>query len=279
MTYTCACYPSVDATLEEAQAKKYDLVCRKLGLRPGMRLLDVGCGWGGMVRHAVKNYGVTALGVTLSDQQARWAAKAIAEDGISERAEVRHLDYQDVTETGFDAVSSIGLTEHIGVRNYPGYFRFLKARLREGGRLLNHCITRTDNKHSGITRGGFIDRYVFPDGELHEVGSVVSRIQKAGFEARHVEGLREHYALTLREWVRNLESAWPRAVAEVGEGRARVWRLYMAASAVGFEDGMLQIHQVLAVRAEKGASGMPLRSDFEPGRVAGDGPTAVAPVT
>src|SRR6478609_2912498 len=141
MTYTCACYPTADASLEEAQAAKYDLVCRKLDLRPGMRLLDVGCGWGGMVRHAVKHYGVTALGVTLSEQQAAWAGKAIAEEGLSGAAEVRHSDYRNVREVGFDAVSSIGLTEHIGVKNYPAYFRFLRSRLRDGGRLLNHSIT------------------------------------------------------------------------------------------------------------------------------------------
>ena len=260
MTYTCACYPTVDATLEEAQANKYDLVCRKLGLQPGMRLLDVGCGWGGMVRHAVKNYGVTALGVTLSDQQARWAAKAIAEDGISERAEVRHLDYRDVTETGFDAVSSIGLTEHIGVRNYPGYFRFLKARLREGGRLLNHCITRTDNRHPGISRGGFIDRYVFPDGELTGSGSIITVMQDVGFEVRHAENLREHYAMTTRDWCRNLSAGWDEAVAEVGPGTAKVWGLYLAGSRLSFEENSIQLHQVLGVKV--GADGdahMPIR--------------------
>src|SRR4051812_10453949 len=147
MAYTCACYTSEDATLEQAQEHKYDLVARKLGLRPGMRLLDVGCGWGGMVRHAAKQYGVRALGVALSAEQATWASARIAAEGLQGLAEVRHLDYRDVRETGFDAVSSIGLIEHIGVGNYPSYFRFLRSRLRPGGRLLNHGITRPDNEH------------------------------------------------------------------------------------------------------------------------------------
>ena len=142
MAYTCACYPSADATLEQAQEYKFDLVARKIGLQPGMRLLDVGCGWGGMVMHAAHRYGVKALGVTLSEQQALWAQRAIKEAGLDELAEVRHLDYRDVTETDFDAISSIGLTEHIGKAQLPGYFQFLAGKLRPGGRLLNHCITR-----------------------------------------------------------------------------------------------------------------------------------------
>jgi len=260
MAYTCACYPTSDATLEEAQAAKYDLVCRKLDLQPGMRLLDVGCGWGGMVRHAVTHYGVTALGVTLSEQQARWAAKTIANDGLSSTAEVRHLDYRDVTESRFDAVSSIGLTEHIGVRNYPGYFRFLKSRLREGGRLLNHCITNPDNRQGGIEKGGFIDRYVFPDGELAGVGTIVSMMQDQGLEIRHAESLREHYAMTTRAWCRNLSASWDAAVAEVGEGIAKVWGLYLAGSSISFERNSIQLHQVLAVNTGRdGASHFPLR--------------------
>ncbi|MBO0839911.1 MAG: class I SAM-dependent methyltransferase, partial [Sciscionella sp.] len=142
MAYTCAVYPTEDATLEQAQYEKFDLVARKLGLREGMRLLDVGCGWGGMVMHAAEHYGVRALGVTLSRKQAEWAQKAIAERGLTDLAEVRHADYRDVTESGFDAISSIGLTEHIGESNVPGYFRFLYDKLRPGARLLNHCITR-----------------------------------------------------------------------------------------------------------------------------------------
>ncbi|HEY5989782.1 MAG TPA: cyclopropane-fatty-acyl-phospholipid synthase family protein, partial [Streptosporangiaceae bacterium] len=166
MAYTCACYPHEDASLEEAQAYKHDLVARKLGLRAGMRLLDVGCGWGGMVRHAAREYGVKALGVTLSAQQAAWGQRAIEKAGLSDLADVRHLDYRDVTETEFDAVSSIGLTEHIGKAQLPGYFAFLLGKLKPGGRLLNHCITRPANTEPARRAGGFINRYVFPDGEL-----------------------------------------------------------------------------------------------------------------
>ncbi|HEX5770646.1 MAG TPA: class I SAM-dependent methyltransferase [Nocardioidaceae bacterium] len=259
MTYTCAVFPDEDATLEAAQAEKYDLVCRKLGLRPGMRLLDIGSGWGGMVRHAAREYGVTALGVTLSRNQADWARDAIERDGLSERAEVRFGDYRDVTESGFDAVSSIGLTEHIGVRNYPGYFSFIRSRLRPGGRALNHCITRADNSSRAET-GPFIDRYVFPDGELTGSGRIITVMQDAGLEVRHEENLREHYALTLEGWCRNLKENWDACVAEAGLGTAKVWGLYMAGSRIAFERNEIQLHQVLASRTDaRGRSGFPLR--------------------
>jgi cyclopropane-fatty-acyl-phospholipid synthase len=267
MAYTCACFPSEDATLEEAQWTKFDLVARKLGLTRGMRLLDVGCGWGGMVMHAAREYGVKALGVTLSKQQAEWAQKAIAEAGLSELAEVRHLDYRDVTEGDFDVVSSIGLTEHIGKANLPAYFSFLYGKLRPGGRLLNHCITRPDDSEPAMRKAGFINRYVFPDGELEGPGHLVSQMHDAGFEVRHEENLREHYAMTLTGWCRNLDAHWDEAVAEVGEGTARVWRLYMAGSRLGFELNWIQLHQVLGVKVhEDGRSGMPLRPSFEPPR-------------
>ena len=262
MTYTCACFPEADATLEDAQSHKYDLVCRKLGLAPGMRLLDVGCGWGGMVRHAAEHYGVRALGVTLSRRQAEWAAKAIADHGLGEHAEVRHLDYRDVTETGFDAVSSIGLTEHVGFRTLPSYFGFLYSKLRPQGRLLNHCITRPTTKE-GVKSTGFIDRYVFPDGELAAAGMIASAMQDAGFELRHEENLREHYAMTLRGWGDNLEANWDACVAEVGLERARVWRLYMAGSRLGFDRRGIELHQVLGVKVSPdGSAGMPLRPDW-----------------
>lgn len=259
MTYTCACFPTADSTLENAQAAKYDLVAQKLALRPGMRLLDVGCGWGGMVRHAVAEYGVTALGVTLSRNQAQWAQAEIERRGLGERAEVRHLDYRDVTETGFDAVSSIGLTEHIGRSKLPAYFSFLHARLRPEGRLLNHCITqpRTTSQRKVDP---FIGRYVFPDGQLESVGLLVTEMNDAGFEIRHEENLREHYARTLAGWGDNLTDHWDEAVAEVGEARARVWRLYMAASRLGFERDNIELHQVLGVKpGDRGRSGFPLR--------------------
>jgi cyclopropane-fatty-acyl-phospholipid synthase len=264
MAYTCACYPRQDATLEEAQETKFDLVARKLGLRPGMRLLDVGCGWGGMIMHAAR-YGVRALGVTLSEEQAAWAQRAIKEAGLSDLAEVRHMDYRDVTETDFDAVSSIGLTEHIGKAELPGYFSFLYSKLKPEGRLLNHCITRPDNNGPAVVKDGFINRYVFPDGELEGPGHLISLIHDTGFEVRHSENLREHYALTLAAWCANLDDHWDEAVAEVGEGTARVWRLYMAGSRLGFERNQIQLHQVLAVKAaEDGSAGMPLRPDWEP---------------
>jgi cyclopropane-fatty-acyl-phospholipid synthase len=264
MAYTCAVYPSADASLEEAQANKHDLIARKLGLRSGMRLLDVGCGWGGMVRHAAREYGVKAIGVTLSAQQAAWAQKAIEDQGLSGLAEVRHLDYRDVPETGFDAVSSIGLTEHIGKAQLPGYFSFLQGKLRPEGRLLNHCITRPDNTQPARQAGGFINRYVFPDGELEGPGYLASLMNDAGFEVRHEENLREHYALTLAGWCANLDAHWDEAVAEVGDGTARVWRLYMAGSRLGFERNVVQLHQILGVKlGADGESGMPLRPDWE----------------
>jgi cyclopropane-fatty-acyl-phospholipid synthase len=258
MTYTCACFPSEDATLEEAQHTKYDLVARKLGLQPGMRLLDIGSGWGGMVRHAAKHYGVEVVGVTLSREQAAWAQHAIKSDGLDDVAEVRFGDYRDVRDTGFDAVSSIGLTEHIGVRNYPSYFAFIRDKLVPGGRLLNHCITRPDN--AATDTGAFIDRYVFPDGELTGSGRIITEIQNVGLEVRHEENLREHYALTLKGWCENLVANWDECVREVGEGTAKVWGLYMAGSRLSFERNEIQLHQVLAVKPnENGDARFPLR--------------------
>ncbi len=260
MAYTCAVYPTVDASLEEAQDEKFDLVCRKLGLEPGMRLLDVGCGWGGMVRHAVMHYGVTAIGVTLSKEQADWGATRMEREGLADRGVIRHADYRDVRESDFDAVSSIGLTEHIGVGNYPAYFSFLRGRLREGGRLLNHCITRPDNEHAGLPSRGFINRYVFPDGGLTGSGDIVRVMENEGFEVRHQENLREHYAMTTRDWCHNLSRNWNDAVDEVGLGVARVWGLYLAGSRLGFERNRIQLHQVLASKStELGDSGFALR--------------------
>jgi cyclopropane-fatty-acyl-phospholipid synthase len=261
MTYTCALYTTGSETLEEAQHAKYDLVARKLDLQQGQRLLDVGCGWGGMVRHAAREYGVRALGVTLSREQAEWAQAKIKDEGLDQLAEVRHLDYRDVQEAGFDAVSSIGLTEHIGIDQYPAYFSFLRDKLVPGGRLLNHCITRPDNKPTHT--GAFIDRYVFPDGELTGSGKIITEAQDAGLEVQHEENLRVHYAKTLGGWCENLERHWDECVAEVGEGTARVWGLYMAGSRMGFERNEIQLHQVLATRtSDDGVSGFPLRPNW-----------------
>ncbi|MCW2828920.1 MAG: Cyclopropane-fatty-acyl-phospholipid synthase [Marmoricola sp.] len=261
MTYTCALFATGSESLEEAQHAKYDLVARKLNLQQGQRLLDVGCGWGGMVRHAAREYGVRALGVTLSREQADWATQKNKEEGLDHLVEVRHLDYRAVQETGFDAVSSIGLTEHIGIEQYPAYFAFLRDKLVTGGRLLNHCITRPDNKPTQT--GAFIDRYVFPDGELTGSGKIITEMQDAGLEVQHEENLRVHYARTLAGWGGNLEANWDACVAEVGEGTARVWGLYMAGSRMGFERNEIQLHQVLATRtSDDGESHFPLRPDW-----------------
>ncbi len=264
MTYTCACYPRLDATLDEAQENKYRLVFEKLRLKPGDRLLDVGCGWGGMVRYAARR-GIQATGVTLSREQTSWAQRAIDREGLAGLAEVRYGDYRDIREGDFDAVSSIGLLEHIGVRNYPSYFRFLRSRLRTGGMLLNHCITRPDNRSRASTHG-FIDRYVFPDGELTGSGRIITEAQDAGLEVLHEENLRPHYAATLRDWCANLVEHWDEAVAEVGLPTAKVWGLYMAGSRLAFERGGIQLHQVLAVKPDDrgGPRDLPLRPWWTP---------------
>ncbi len=264
MTYTCACYPSPDASLEDAQENKYRLVFDKLRLKPGDRLLDVGCGWGGMVRYAARR-GVRAIGVTLSQEQTSWGQRAIADEGLGDLAEVRFGDYRDITETGFDAVSSIGLLEHIGVRNYPAYFAFLRSRMRPGALLLNHCITRPDN-HSEASAKGFIDRYVFPDGELTGSGRIITEAQDVGLEVLHEENLRQHYAMTLRDWCANLVAHWDEAVAEVGLPTAKVWGMYMAGSRLAFETNGIQLHQVLAVNPDDhgGVGDLPLRPWWTP---------------
>ncbi|HHU11233.1 MAG TPA: methyltransferase domain-containing protein, partial [Intrasporangiaceae bacterium] len=257
MTYTCAVYPSPDASLEHAQENKYRLIFDKLALKPGDRLLDIGCGWGGMVRYAARQ-GVSTLGVTLSQEQATWAQRRIVEEGLDQLAEVRHADYRDVTESEFDAVSSIGLTEHVGVTQYPAYFRFIRDRLRTGGLLLNHCITRPHNRRQET--GPFIDRYIFPDGELIGSGRIITEAQDAGLEVLHEENLRPHYAFTLAAWCRNLVEHWDECVDEVGEATARVWGLYLAGSRLAFERNDIQLHHVLAVEpAADGASDLPLR--------------------
>ena len=287
MTYSCAVFASPDDNLEIAQRRKVDLVARKLGLRPDMRLLDVGCGWGAMGIHAAVNYGVSVVGVTLSEPQRRYATEQARLAGVADRVEFRVQDYRDVRDGPFDAISSIGMSEHVGRRSLGAYTQNLFNLLVPGGRFLNHAIgrpvsfdedpqpSRTAELNRQVqvalgmrgpskTGSEFIDRYVFPDGELHEVGTLVSMFQAHGFEVRHLESLREHYAITLRHWVQNLEKRFDEAVGEVGEQRARVWRLYMAGSAVGFERHHLEVHQILSVRPHDGASALALRNDFEP---------------
>ncbi|HET7724256.1 MAG TPA: cyclopropane-fatty-acyl-phospholipid synthase family protein [Propionibacteriaceae bacterium] len=262
MTYSCAVWEDPSVGLDAAQAAKYDLVCRKLGLVPGMRLLDVGCGWGGMAMHAARHYGVRAVGVTLSREQAQRARRRVAEAGLEDRVDIRLADYREVDDGPYEAISSIGMFEHVGEAQLGTYFSRMYGLLAPQGRLLNHGIARPAGT-GRIKRNSFLQRYVFPDGELEEIGTVVSAIQHAGLEVRHVENLREHYGLTLRAWVRNLEGSYADAVALAGEGRARVWRLYLAGSAIGFEKGEIEVHQTLAVRATAGTSGMALRPEWD----------------
>ncbi|SDL18659.1 SAM-dependent methyltransferase [Streptomyces indicus] len=261
MVYSCAYWSAPDGTLEDAQRDKLELVCRKLDLKPGMRLLDVGCGWGSMAVHAAREHGVEVVGITLSREQAAYARKRIAEEGLADRIEIRVQDYRDVDDGPYDAISSIGMAEHVGSARYLEYARDLYALLKPGGRLLNHQIARRPQEDESAYRiDAFIDAYVFPDGELSPVGSTVAQLEAAGFEVRDLESIREHYALTLRRWVANLEAAWPEAVRLSSPGRARVWRLYMAASALAFERNRIGVNQVLAVRTPtSGASGLPLR--------------------
>ncbi|MGI5528511.1 class I SAM-dependent methyltransferase [Streptomyces syringium] len=262
MVYSCAYWESPGSTLEEAQHAKLDLVCRKLALGPGQRLLDVGCGWGSMVLHAARDYGVSAVGITLSEEQAAYARKRVAEAGLADRVEIRVQDYRETFDGPFDAISSIGMAEHVGSARYAEYAAELYGLLKPGGRLLNHQIARRPLRDEGAYEvDEFIDRYVFPDGELAPVGRTVGQLERAGFEVRDVEALREHYALTLRHWVANLEAHWDEAVRLSSPGRARVWRLYMAASALSFERNRIGVNQVLAVRTpESGASGLSLRT-------------------
>ncbi|MGW3292183.1 class I SAM-dependent methyltransferase [Streptomyces sp. NPDC001002] len=264
MVYSCAYWESseADATLEDAQRDKLELVCRKLDLTPGQRLLDVGCGWGSMAVHAAREHGVSVVGITLSQEQAAYARKRVADEGLTDRVEIRVQDYRDVADGPYDAISSIGMAEHVGAERYLEYARDLYRLLKPGGRLLNHQIARRpQSDESAYNIDEFIDAYVFPDGELAPLGSTVTQLERAGFEVRDVESIREHYALTLRRWVANLEAEWGRAVKLTSAGRARVWRLYMAASALAFERNRIGVNQVLAVRTpDTGLSGLPLRA-------------------
>ncbi|WP_370327610.1 class I SAM-dependent methyltransferase [Euzebya sp.] len=257
MTYSCARFNDPSTDLAEAQASKHDLVCRKLGLheRPGVRLLDVGCGWGSMAIHAARTYGARVVGVTISREQVDAARARVIEAGVADLVEIRLQDYRDVRGERFDAISSIGMSEHVGSERIGEYFSGLAALLAPRGRLLNHAISSVGGSKLG--RRSFMGRYVFPDGELLDVGDTVLAMEAAGLEVRDVESLREHYATTLRHWIANLEANWDDAVRLVGERRARVWRIYMAGSALGFEDGGLGLHQVLGVTADPdGGSGM-----------------------
>ncbi len=287
MTYSCAVFADPDDSLEVAQRRKVDLICRKLDLRPGMRLLDVGCGWGAMAIHAATHYGVSVVGVTLSTAQQAYATARARELGVGQLCEFRLQDFRDVRDGPFDAISSIGMSEHVGRRSLAPYAQQMFDLLAPGGRFLNHAIGRPismkdDPRPTRLSeawrqtqvawglrgpsrvRSEFIERYVFPDGELHDVGVMVSLFQAHGLEVRHLESLREHYALTLRHWVENLMKRFDEAAEEVGVERARVWRLYMAGSAVNFERHHLEIHQILTVKPVRGSAAVPLRPHFEP---------------
>jgi cyclopropane-fatty-acyl-phospholipid synthase len=256
MVYSCAVWDDESVGLDAAQEAKLDLVCRKLGLRPGARLLDVGCGWGSLALHAAQHYGAQVLGITLSTQQATLARKRLAEAGLTDRVDIRVQDYREVADGPFDAISSVGMAEHVGRAQLPVYVSRLTDLLRPGGRLLNHAIAW----NAGETTWDpdtFIARYVFPDGELISLGDMIRTLEATGLEVLDVEALRQHYALTLRAWVDNLEKQWDEAVAATTVGRARVWRLYMAASALAFEAGTMGVNQVLLQRP--GGDPPPLR--------------------
>src|SRR5699024_10824887 len=206
--------------LDRAQWAKSELICRKLGLRPGMRLLDVGCGWGTMAMHAAAEHGANVVAVTISEEQATYARERVEQAGLADQVEIRVQDYRDVHDGPYDAISSIGMFEHVGRERMVRYLQDLHQLLRPGGRLLNHAISRPDPTVNGrISPRSFIGRYVFPDGALLEVGTVITAMQQHGFEVRDVQSLREHYALTLRAWVANLEADWDRAQRLVGPGR------------------------------------------------------------
>jgi len=258
MTYSCGYWTPSNEDLDAAQFAKCDLVARKLGLTAGMRILDVGCGWGTFAVHAARDYYVQVVGVTLSREQADYARKRIVNEGLNDLVEIRVQDYRDIADGPYDAISSIGMAEHVGLTMLPTYAMQLYNLLRPQGRLLNHAISRRPGKPAAFSKTSFIDRYVFPDGEIAPMATMITALEEAGFEVRDVESLREHYALTLRAWVANLEADWDQAVATSSAGRVRIWRLYMAGSALAFAANRLGINQVLAVKpTARGDSGMP----------------------
>lgn len=263
MIYSCAYFTSADQSLAVAQRQKLDYLCRKLRLRPGERLLDIGCGWGGLILHAAQNYGVDATGITLSAPQAQWARERISQAWMEQRCRVEVMDYRQLQAAqGYDKIVSVGMCEHVGAKKLSEYFSQAFRLLRPRGVFLNHGIA-VHSHHPPPGGPSFIDRYVFPDGELFPIATTLNTAEGCGFEVRDLENLREHYALTLRHWVRNLESRHAEAVRLTNELTYRIWRIYMAGSAHGFASGSLNLYQALLVKAEGGGSGLPLtRSDW-----------------
>ncbi len=271
LVYSCAYFTSPDESLDQAQRNKLDLICRKLRLRTGERLLDIGCGWGALVCWAARHHGVRAHGITLSQQQFEHAQERIRTEGLQDRVSVELRDYRDLAGVGvFDKVSSVGMFEHVGLANQPAYLAAVWGVLRPGGLFMNHGITHDEEGWNKSLTTEFINRYVFPDGELDCVSNIQLGMERAGFEIHDVEGLRPHYALTLRHWVQRLEANRDAALREVDEPTYRIWRLYMAACALDFEAGTTGVYQILASRPNRGEWPVPLsRSDLYAGRVGG----------
>lgn len=263
MVYSCAYFESPNEAIDTAQARKLDYICRKLRLRSGERLLDIGCGWGGLILHAAHHYGVRAQGITLSERQLQFAKDRIREAGLVDRCQVRLCDYRDLNEPeSFDKLVSVGMVEHVGKEMLPEYFRQAFRLLRPGGVFLNHGIGQAGN-HPAPKKPTFTSLYVFPDGELVPVGTMLQAAEGAGFEVHDVENLREHYALTLQQWVHRLEAHADRARQLAGEVKYRIWRLYMAGSAFQFQQAWLDLYQTLLVKLENGHTGLPLtRTDW-----------------
>jgi cyclopropane-fatty-acyl-phospholipid synthase len=262
MIYSCAYFSDPEQDLDTAQERKLDYICRKLRLERGERFLDIGCGWGGLIIHAAGEYGVNALGITLSRPQAELANERIQRAGLSGRCSVKVLDYREIDEpAGFDKLASVGMFEHVGEALLPEYFRRAWLLLRPGGTFLNHGIAC---RPVSAARGeSFMDRYVFPDGDLVPVSTTLRIAEMTGFEVRDVESLREHYALTLRRWVRRLEEHSDEARRFAGDLVYRVWRLYMSGAAYAFDTGRNNIYQTLLVKPDNGKSGLPLtRTDW-----------------
>jgi cyclopropane-fatty-acyl-phospholipid synthase len=259
MVYSCAYFETPGDTLEEAQRNKLDHICRKLRLKPAERFLDIGCGWGALVCWAARQYGVRAHGITLSQQQHDYAQQRIVTEGLGHLVTVDLRDYRDLQgEAVYDKVSSVGMFEHVGLINLPAYTTTVHRLLRPGGLFLNHGITHDEEGWRQNVDTEFINRYVFPDGELDTVSNIQRGMEHAGFEIHDVEGLRPHYALTLRHWVQRLEAAHDEALQHVSETAYRVWRLYMAACALEFEAGGTGIYQILASRRGAAAPDVPL---------------------